>query len=454
MMEIAILLLFCAALIGCVVLHAPVLYALIGGLFLFVFYAKYKGHSWRVLTKAALGGIQTVKNVVIIMVLVGMLTASWRMSGTVAVVVCWLSRLLHPACFVLMAFLLNCLMSVLTGTAFGTVATMGVTCMAVAASMEIDPLIAGGAIFSGIFFGDRCSPVSSSAVLVSEVTKSNLYTNLKNMCRSALVPFLLCCVIYTLLGFLDRGMGAGLDVQSLYSQAFSLHWLAVLPGVAVIVLSVLRLDVKITMAVSILCALLLAIFLQGMEPLAALKTLVVGFAPAQEALAALLGGGGIVSMLNVVAIICISCLYAGLFRLTGLLNGIQNGFLRWKARITPYGATACVAAVSAAVCCNQTLSILLTQQLCQDERSAEQMALDLEDSAVLMAPWFPWSVAAAVPLSTIGAAPLCLLFACYLYLVPLWRLAVSLWQKKGKCKGKTTVCGAFSVDRANDHSVQ
>jgi len=197
---------------------------------------------------------------------------------------------------------------------------------------------------------------------------------------------------------------------------------------------------------------LLAIFLQGMEPLAALKTLVVGFAPTQEALAALLGGGGIVSMLNVVAIICISCLYAGLFRLTGLLNGIQRCFLRWKTRITPYGATACVAAVSAAVCCNQTLSILLTQQLCQDERSGEQMALDLEDSAVLMAPWFPWSVAAAVPLSTMGAAPLCLLFACYLYLVPLWRLVCALWKKHRT--GKPAADAAFPVDRADGHALQ
>ena len=100
----------------------------------------------------------------------------------------------------LASFLLCCLVSFLTGTSFGSAATIGVICMTMADSMGIPSIYTGGAILAGIFFGDRCSPVSTSALLVSELTKTDLFSNIRNMLRSALVPFALCCIIYAQLG--------------------------------------------------------------------------------------------------------------------------------------------------------------------------------------------------------------------------------------------------------------
>ena len=80
--------------------------------------------------------------------------------------------------YVLVTFLLCCVISALTGTAFGTAATMGVICTTMAGSMGIPILYSGGAVLAGSFFGDRCSPMSTSALLVSTVTKTDLYRNI------------------------------------------------------------------------------------------------------------------------------------------------------------------------------------------------------------------------------------------------------------------------------------
>lgn len=88
----------------------------------------------------------------------------------------------------------------LIGTSFGTSATMGVICMILANASGTSHILSGGAIMSGIFFGDRCSPLSSSAMLVASVTDTDLYDNIKNMFHSAAVPFAVTCLLYLVLG--------------------------------------------------------------------------------------------------------------------------------------------------------------------------------------------------------------------------------------------------------------
>ena len=85
--------------------------------------------------------------------------------------------------------------------------------------------------------------------------------------------------------------------------------------------------------------------------------------------------------------------------------------------------TATAAAATALLVCNQSLCIMLTRQMCAGlVPDRESMALDLENTAVLLPALVPWSIACAVPLSTLSAPALSLLAACYLYLVPLWQL--------------------------------
>ena len=115
--------------------------------------------------------------------------------------------------------------------------------------------------------------------------------------------------------------------------------------------------------------------------------------------------------------------YSGLFAGTGLLDGVQEKIGALAGRTGVFPAVALTALVSGMISCNQSLAILLSHQLCVPlAPDREQIALDLEDSAVVLPPLIPWSIAGAVPLATVGAPTASILAACFLYLLPLWRI--------------------------------
>ena len=130
-------------------------------------------------------------------------------------------------------------------------------------------------------------------------------------------------------------------------------------------------------------------------------------------------------MVKVGAIVCISSSYSGIFQETGILDGIQKMVIALADKTKPYLAVFVTAVLTGVVACNQTLSIILTDQLCsRTEADKEKFANYLEDSAVVIAPLIPWSIAGAVPLAAVGAPESSVLFAMFLYLLPLWDLLI------------------------------
>ena len=125
-MEFAVLGLFCGILILCIVCNVSIMYALLAGFVIFGCYAKKKGFSVKEILHMAGEGIWKVRNILITFMLIGMLTALWRQAGTIPAIICYTIHFIKPSVFLLMVFLLNSLVSVLTGTSFGTAATVGV----------------------------------------------------------------------------------------------------------------------------------------------------------------------------------------------------------------------------------------------------------------------------------------------------------------------------------------
>ena len=418
-MENITLILFALILTACLLLKLPTLYALFAGLILFCAYALKKGNSPKQIVSMLCTGVLTAKNILIVFVLIGMMTALWRACGTIPYIICHAAKLLRPEIILLVSFLLCCGISVLTGTSFGTSATIGVICMSMGISAGTSPLLLGGAILSGAFFGDRCSPFSTSALLVSELTKTSIFDNIKNMLRSAWLPFLITCMLYGVLGFQFHSQAAQTDLTALFSREVTLHPAALLPAAVILILALMRIPVKYAMLASIITSLLVGSAIQHFTPGKLPALLLTGFHAADAEAAAFLNGGGICSMIKVAAIVCISSSYAGIFQSTGLLDGLKAGLVRLGAHITPFGAILLASVGTSMISCNQTLSIMLTDQLGRElEPDAGRMALDLENSAVVVAPLIPWSIAGAVPLSTVGAPMTSLFAAFFLYLVP------------------------------------
>ena len=434
-METLTLLIFCATLLMCVVCNFSILYALAAGLLIFFLYGIKRNFSFREILMMCFSGIKTARNILITFLLIGILTALWRAAGTIPVIVCYSSSLITPPLFLLMSFLLNCAVSTLTGTSFGTAATMGVICTAMASAMNISPVLMGGVVLSGVYFGDRCSPVSTSALLVSELTHTNIFDNIRGMLKTAGVPFFITCILYFLIGIFTPHSQADFDLPSLFGQEFRLHWIALLPALLILVLSLCRVNVKCTMLTSILSAVPICLFLQDKSLTELAEISIFGFHAQNTDIAGMLNGGGVISMLKVAAIVCLSSAYSGIFQKTGLLDQIQNLIVRLGKTVTPFGAMLFTSVFAGSIACNQTLTIMLAYQLCREtEPDARKLAVNLENSAVVVAALIPWSIACGVPLASVGAPMLSIVFAFFLYLLPLWRLAAALFHREIQTK--------------------
>ena len=421
MFEIGVLTVFAFSLVLCISFDISILAALVFGFFLFFGYGLFKKHSVRAMLTMAFSGIRTVKNILITFILIGIITAIWRACGTIPYIVYHATSVCSPNAMVLITFLLCSVISVLTGTAFGTAATMGVICVTLASSMGIPILYSGGAVLAGSFFGDRCSPMSTSALLVSTLTKTDLYRNIGNMVKTSVVPFVITCGVYALLGVGAAGDYDVSEIQNLFANAFRLHPAALIPAAVIILFSCFRVNVKITMGISILCGMIIAVCVQGVSAGELLNLSLWGYKPEDPQVAALLSGGGIQSMMKVFCIVCLSSCYSGMFNGTGLLEGFRGGLNRLSHRILPFGSILLTSVITVMVSCNQALAIMLTHQLCMDtEPDPETMASHMENTVVVVAPLIPWSIAGAVPLATVGAPTACILTACYLYLLPVW----------------------------------
>ena len=420
MLEWILLLCFVAALFLCVFTDCSILYAMVLGFLLFSAYACHKGNSPARVLGMAVSGIYTVRYILLNFLLIGIITAFWRAGGTIPFLVYYSAQLCTPSVVLLLCFWLCSFVSALMGTAFGTVATMGVICMTMANSLEIPPWLSGGAILSGIYFGDRCSPMSTSALLISALTGTNLYRNLRNMMRTSILPFVLASIAYFASGWHYASGQENFGMLEIFLRHFQLHPLVSVPAALILLLSFLRMDVKRMMAWSILASMALAWYFQGVPAGDLWEIALWGYHPRDEELSRLMQGGGIVSMVNVFAIVCLSSSYAGIFQETGFLSRIQAQVVSLCRRLTPFGGILLTSVPASMVSCNQTLAILLTYQLCRKEaQDAERFALQLEDTAVIVPALIPWSTAAAVPLSAISAPEASLLAAAYIYLLPL-----------------------------------
>ncbi len=429
-MEMITLLSFCIVLICCVLFNISVLYALFIGLLIFLFYAYKIGYGAKELLIVCTSGIKTAKNILLTFFFIGGLTAAWRASGTLPSIVAYSVMMIRPSIFLLLCFWLNAAVSFLTGTSFGTAATMGVICASIGSALHFPMALCGGAILSGAYFGDRASPVSTSALLVSEISGTDLYKNIHLMFKSARIPLILSSFLYLLIGLLIPHGNEIPNMQEVFSREFTISPIALLPAALVLGFSLFHFPVRPTLFLGIISAAVIGAFIQNMSISEFLCCLMKGYQAKDPELAHMINGGGVVSMIRVTVIVMLSASYSGIFRDTPLLDGVRDKIELLSHHITPFGA-ACVSAVlTCSIACNQTLGIMLTQQLLKNiVRDKETMALYLENSAVVIAGLIPWSIAGAVPLSIVGAPLSSMFFSYYIILIPLCNFLYAIYQR-------------------------
>lgn len=434
----ALALSFCL-LVGSALTGVFIAYPLAVSLLLFVFVLNRRGFAVSDLLKMAIAGAHQALPVVKVLLLIGMLTAVWMAAGTVPALVYYGTQLISAQFFVLWSFGLTAAVSVLIGTSFGSAGTIGVALMVIARASSLDgggdtgdvvnPV--AGAIIAGAFVGDRCSPMSSSAHLVASITNTDLYNNLRNMVVSSLWPLALSVVFYVGLSLLYPVQLSAASMMTDLPLMFDLSGIVLLPAVTVLLLAVLRVDVKWAIGVSIVMGCAIAHTLQHYSFVTLFRFLLFGYQLDQETpLQAILLGGGLLPMLRAVLIVLLSTAFAGLFAGSRVLSFLDSWLARDRSNRQLNRATVLVSIMANLFGCTQTIAILLTEQIMRpcyhrqfpEKMGAAQLALALEDTAVVIAPLVPWNIAGLIPATVLMVGPGFIPYTGYLLLLPLFVL--------------------------------
>lgn len=371
--------------------------------------------------------------VVGIMLIIGCLTGIWRQSGTIAYFVTAGVTAIPPRMFLLAAFLLSSVMSFALGTSFGVSATAGVILASIARAGGVNMVLAAGAILSGVYVGDRGSPAASSANLVAVLTHTDMRQNVREMLRCSLVPFFLSALFYGILSFVSPMDTVDTGTLSLLSEEFHLTPLCLIPAVLMILLPFFHVKIRLSMVISLLAAFFVSVFCQQCTVKECMEAMIFGYKAKNTALSAMLSGGGVVSMLEVSAILTISCSYGKIFQGTGMLEPVDRFIHHLSEKTGRFPLMVLSGLFLSAVFCNQTIGAImqsnLTESLYREEERTEKM-LDMENSVILLSAMVPWCIACSVPMTMIGSDIRSIPFTVYLWLVPLW------WYLKNRQKKK------------------
>ncbi|MCY9189486.1 malate-H+/Na+-lactate antiporter MleN [Bacillus mojavensis] len=386
-----------------VFMDLPIQLALFISWFIAMILGVRLGYSYKDLQNAILSGISNGLEAVLILVSVGALIGTWIAGGVVPTLIYYGLEFIHPSIFLLATLIICSIMSVATGTSWGTVGTAGIAMIAIGEGLGIPLPLVAGAILSGAYFGDKLSPLSDSTVLASSLSKVDVLAHVRAMLYLSIPAYVITAILFTAVGFMYGGKNIDLDkvefLKSSLQNTFDIHIWMLIPAVVVIVLLAMK---KPSMPVIVIGALLGAVWaavFQDMNFADAIATAYNGFSIKTdvEFLNGLLNRGGIVGMLGSLVVIIFGLGFGGLLEKLGVLKVIVSLF---EKKLTSAGnvtlSTLIVAFLANIFGCAMYVSLILTPKIMED--SYDRLHLDRrvlsrnsEVGGTLTSGMVPWS---------------------------------------------------------------
>lgn len=394
--------------------------------FIFVFlFLAIQDKNIKLSYNYAVEGSKNSYTLLFIFILLGVLSASWFNAGTIPALVYYGAKIVSIKYFYLSIFIVVSVFSFLLGSAFGTVGTIGLVMMSLAKGMGLNEILVAATIISGAYFGDRGSPTSSSANLVATITRTDIYENVKEMMKSVWAPYILTLLIYIVFYKIDNIDNLDYRQIEMIKNEFHISLYVFLPLIALILLCLFKINIKKGMLISSCLSIFLAIFYQHMDLVKVLKSLILGYKDNSiSELNEILKGGGVLSMFTAIIMAYLSCSIIKMIEESGVLKKISEKIGEIKKKSTIFLYTMVVSILTSMIGCSQATTILLTSQIVTNlyEKSGfkkRELAIDLENTSVVISPMIPWNISVSVPCMMLGVSAIKILPHCYfLILLP------------------------------------
>jgi NhaC family Na+:H+ antiporter len=394
---------------------------------------------WKDFEKAVISHVGDVAPAIVILLLIGAISGTWTMSGVVPAFICYGVKIISPKVFLLTACILCALVSVLTGSSWTTIATVGVALLGIGRAEGFADAMTAGAIISGAYFGDKISPLSDTTVLASSVNKVDLFDHIHYMYLTTVPSIVITLIVFTVLG-LTHG-GAPEAQMDLYSGVLAEHfritpWLLLVPAIT-IWLIIRKKPAIVVLALSSLVAAVAAVIFQpdvvrgigeavtsGSGGRVFFTGIVrmffdtVSIDTGSSLVDQLVTSRGMLGMLNTVFLILCAMCFGACMRSSGMIADLARilaPLTRTRAGLV--GSTVVTGTALNGIVSDQYLSIILTSNIYResfDKEGYERRLLSrsVEDSATVTSPLFPWSScgmtqATILSVPTLAYAPFC-----------------------------------------------
>lgn len=401
--------------------------------------ALWQGYSWDEIMDSIVSKLAKAMPVIMILICVGGLIGTWMVSGTIPYMVYWGLKLIDPQYILITAFFLTSVISVCTGTSWGSAGTVGIALMGVAASMDASLAAAAGAVVSGAYFGDKISPISDSTNFAAIVADTNLYSHIHHLMYTTLPSFVLAAIVYLIAGHTgDVSNVATPEKVTAIIEAldglYHFNLLLLLPPVLVLWGAVTKRPVIPVMLAACVLAIGIGVVLQGFNLQQGLNALMDGFQLSMFAaqghniegvisdVPTLLNRGGMFSMMSTILLVFCAFSFAGALTLTGALTIIINKLLKVVHTTGQLiAATVATTILVTGATSDGKLALLIPAELFKD--AYRRMGLDnknlsrtIEDAGTVIEPLIPWTAAGIFMATTLGVNTLDLLpwaIQCY-----------------------------------------
>lgn len=378
---------------------------------------------------------------ILILLLIGMMSATWMVSGVVPTMIYYGVQLMSPWLFLPCACIISSFISVITGTSWTTIATIGIALMGIGDALGIPQPYTAGAIISGAYFGDKMSPMSDTTVLASSMAGADLFSHIRYMLYTTVPSIVISLVLYLVIGLFYNGQEVEVN-QYLTGQnnGFNISlWTMVVPLFTALLIYK-KMPSLITLLLSSLAACLCAVVLQpealmhiaGEKQVNALslfeglmltcytKTNIdTGF----EAINSLVATRGMVGMLSTVWLILCAMCFGSCMVASGMLRSITHIILKGiKGTASLVCSTVASGVLLNLVMGDQFLSIIMNVSIYHDEYAErgyrpELLSRSTEDSATVTSVLVPWTACGMTQSTVLGIPTLVYLPFCFFNII-------------------------------------
>ena len=406
------------------------------------------GIPWEEIQKSMLKVIDNSMVAILILIIVGIMIGAWIIGGTVPSLMYYGLKLCTPRLILPLTFVLCSIMSVFTGTSFGSIATMGLALTGVAMGMGVPVPMVVGAVISGAYFGDKLSPMSDNTNMASAMSGATLYEHIGSMMYTTVPATLLTLVLYVVLG-LQYGSGdmdtTNIDLMLTTLDAhFNISIVAIIPAILMLVVSALKVPAILGLSGVAVFSLAFAMILQDVG---FIEVMTAGFSgyvsdTGVAMVDTILTRGGISSMMATVALVIIASLMGGALQASGVLTVfVEKGLMRLiKRRSALVFVTMIYSYFILLISGNQVLGLVMAGPTFQayDDMDLHRKVLSraMADTTTVAAPLVPWSTACAYTMGVLGVTAAYIPYAFLCYTVPIFTIICAItgfgtWHKDG-----------------------